>query len=86
MNSNMRFPYFDTVRTILLVVFVFFVSVIVDITIFGVALTVVLFYAFWYYYRKSKDLQRRLTDTGASKPESQKAAPDDIPPPLSTDA
>ena len=64
----------------------FFVSVIVDITLFGVILTTGLFYAFWYYYRKSKSLQKRLADAAAPNPESQTATPDDIPPPLSTDA
>jgi len=81
----------DTVRTILLVIVVFFVSVIIDITIFGVALTVALFCAFWYYYRKSKVLQRQMADarippaTRADAPPPG-SIPGNVPPPPSTDA
>jgi chromate transport protein ChrA len=78
---------FDTLITIVLIVFVFFVSVIFDITIFGVILTTALFYAFWYYYRKSKVLQKRLRDSNAGSTDAPADAPQDsIPPPPSTDA
>ncbi|MGA2664011.1 MAG: hypothetical protein ABSF83_03620 [Nitrososphaerales archaeon] len=81
----------DTVRTILLVVVVFFISVIIDVTIFGVAVTVAFFCAFWYYYRKSKVLQRQMADAripsaARSDTPTSGSLPGNVPPPPSTDA
>jgi len=78
----------DTLRTVLLVALVFFISILVDITIFGIALTTGIFYAFYFYYRRSKALQRQLADLKVAAPDSPSTTspPYNIPPPPSTDA
>jgi hypothetical protein len=46
-----------------------------------------LFYAFWYYYKKSQKLQKQLEGLNAAKTEPQATSsfPEDVPPPPSTD-
>ncbi len=77
----------DTMRTVLLVVLAFFVSLILVDTIFEIIFATVIFYMFWYYYNKSKRLQRQLNENPAtSGTQTSGQSPDLIPPPASTDA
>ena len=84
----MRNSFSDTLRTVLLVVLAFFVSLILVDTIFETIFATVTFYLFWHYYRKFKSLKRQV-DEGSS-PLSSTGAPapptDGSLPPSSTDA
>jgi hypothetical protein len=76
----------DTVRTILLILVVFFVSLYLGI--FSVFLVPVFFAAFWYYFIKSKRLQRQLDEKDKTKSGSPSTSPEsgNVPQPPSTDA
>ena len=76
----------DTLRTVVLVVLAFFVSLILVDTIFEVIFATVIFYLFWFYYRKSKMLKRQLDEAGAGKARPSSASPEGALPPSSTDA
>ena len=75
----------DIFRTVVLVILVFLVSLLLVATIFGIILTTGLFYAFWYYFKKSKVLQRQLADSNI-KSDTPMPPQDTIPSPSSTDA
>ena len=73
----------DIMRTVLLVAVVFLVGLIIGV--FDIFLVPVLFYAFWYYYKKSKKLQQQMELT--AKPETAPGMPpQENVPPSSTDA
>jgi hypothetical protein len=76
----------DYTRTILLVLLVFFAAVFLGS--FDIFFAPALFYAYWYYYKKSKRLQKQLDECNAVGPEkpTTNSAQDVIPPPPSTDA
>lgn len=76
---------FDNIRNVLVIVLVFFVAILFSGFILGPIITL-LFFLFQYYYRKSKDLEKRLANMSSGKTESEVAAPSAVPPPPSTDA
>jgi predicted membrane protein len=86
MMGSSRFG--DTLRTVLLVVLAFFVSLILVDTIFEVIFATVVFYMFWHYYRLYKSLQRQVNEGSTSLAGTSAPAPpsDGNLPPSSTDA
>ena len=84
MSKNSGF--IDISRTVLLVVMFFFIFLF--LLPFDIVFVPALFYAFWYYYKKSKRLQMQLNESARVKPGATSASlsPDSLPPPPSTDA
>ena len=76
---------FDNIRNVLVIVLVFFVAILFSGFILGPIITL-LFFLFQYYYRKSKDLERRLANATSGRTEAEAVAPSVVPPPPSTDA
>jgi len=78
---------FDNLRNVLVIVLVFFVAILFSGFILGPIITL-LFFLFQYYYRKSKDLEKRLANLTSGKPETEMGSqsPSAVPPPPSTDA
>lgn len=75
----------DSLRTVLMLVLLFFISLINGLV--DIALILGFFYAFWYYYRKSKRLQAQLNQTpGSNAGFVSSSESGDMPPPPSTDA
>jgi predicted PurR-regulated permease PerM len=78
---------FDNIRSVLILVLVFFVAVLFSGFILGPIITV-LFYLFQRYYKRSKQLEKRLADLTSQNADAQMNVPppSSIPPPPSTDA
>jgi hypothetical protein len=57
----------DTLRTVLLVVLAFFVSLILVDTIFEIIFATVIFYLFWRYYTKFKTLKKQVDGGSATQ-------------------
>jgi predicted PurR-regulated permease PerM len=77
----------DNIRSVLLLVLVFFVAILFSGFILGPIITV-LFYLFQRYYKRSKQLEKRLADLTSQNAGAQMNVPppSSIPPPPSTDA
>ena len=78
---------FDNIRNVLVIVLVFFVAMLFSGFILGPIITL-LFFLFQYYYRKSKDLEKRLArhDQRQDRAEVARPSASSVPPPPSTDA
>jgi predicted PurR-regulated permease PerM len=78
---------FDNIRSVLILVLVFFVAVLFSGFILGPIITV-LFYLFQRYYKRSKQLEKRLADLTSERADTQMniPPPSAIPTPPSTDA
>ena len=88
MNTRARLPLLDPVITVVLVLLVFFVSYLFDgPRIFGEIMATAFFIAFYYYYRKSKSLEKQLASWSPPGSKTPTSPPEEgIAPPLSTDA
>jgi predicted PurR-regulated permease PerM len=80
-------PMFDNIRSVLILVLVFFVAILFSGFILGPIITV-LFYLFQRYYKRSKQLEKRLADLTSQRADApmNSPPPSSIPPPPSTDA